>query len=75
MSNDGVYYALPNFDFAMQDRLYDEIHEVFGSEDRHADADDISKLTYLDQVLKETLRRFVLVPVVFRQVEVDSKIG
>ena len=71
--NRSLYTEL--FTSVMQDRLYNEIREVFGNDDRPADADDISKLTYLDQVMKETLRRFVLVPVVFRQVEVDSKIG
>ncbi|XP_065201754.1 cytochrome P450 4C1-like [Planococcus citri] len=59
----------------IQNKLYDEIFEVFGDSDRYADHDDIKRLPYLDQVLKETLRRFTLVPVIFRDVEEDGKIG
>ena len=59
----------------LQEKLYAEIYEVFGESDRHADADDIAKLPYLDQVLKETLRRFTLLPAIFRQVSEDVKIG
>ncbi|XP_065208544.1 cytochrome P450 4C1-like [Planococcus citri] len=59
----------------IQVKLYDEIHEVFGDSDRDADQEDIKRLSYLDQVLKETLRRFPLVPFVLRDVAEDSKIG
>uniref|UniRef100_A0AAT9UVF2 Cytochrome P450 3634B1 n=1 Tax=Maconellicoccus hirsutus TaxID=177089 RepID=A0AAT9UVF2_MACHI len=59
----------------IQDRIYDELYQVFGDRDRDADQDDIRRLPYLDQVFKETLRRFTLVPFVMRGVQEDCKIG
>lgn len=64
-----------NYLFSKQDKVYDEIHEVFGDSDRRADQDDLKRLPYLDQVFKETLRRFTLLPLILRGVEEDSKIG
>ncbi|XP_065201759.1 cytochrome P450 4C1-like isoform X2 [Planococcus citri] len=58
----------------IQDRLYDELYEVFGDSDRLADENDMSRLPYLDQVLKETLRRFPIVPLMFREAEEDTKL-
>uniref|UniRef100_A0AAT9UUU3 Cytochrome P450 3634A3 n=1 Tax=Maconellicoccus hirsutus TaxID=177089 RepID=A0AAT9UUU3_MACHI len=59
----------------IQAKLYDEIFEVFGDSDRYADHDDIKRMPYLDQVMKETLRRFTLVPIILRETEDDCKIG
>uniref|UniRef100_A0AAT9UTJ2 Cytochrome P450 3634C2 n=1 Tax=Maconellicoccus hirsutus TaxID=177089 RepID=A0AAT9UTJ2_MACHI len=59
----------------IQNRLYDELYEVFGDGDRMADEDDIARFPYLDKVLKETLRRFPILPLMFREVEDDTKIG
>ncbi|XP_065224516.1 cytochrome P450 4C1-like [Planococcus citri] len=58
----------------IQDKLYDELYEIFGDSDRPADENEVERLPYLDQVLKETLRRFP-VPVMFREAEEDIKIG
>lgn len=58
-----------------QVKLYDELYEVFGDSDRDAEFQDIKRLSYLDQVLKETLRRFTLTPTIMRGVQDDCKIG
>jgi len=55
--------------------MYDEIFEVYGDGDRPANADDIQKLPYLDQVVKETLRRYPVGPLLYKNVDEDSKIG
>uniref|UniRef100_A0AAT9UTV5 Cytochrome P450 3634A4 n=1 Tax=Maconellicoccus hirsutus TaxID=177089 RepID=A0AAT9UTV5_MACHI len=59
----------------IQAKLYDEIFEIFGDSDRHADHDDVKRMPYLDQVMKESLRRFTLTPIMLRDVEEDCKIG
>uniref|UniRef100_A0AAT9UTT8 Cytochrome P450 3634C1 n=1 Tax=Maconellicoccus hirsutus TaxID=177089 RepID=A0AAT9UTT8_MACHI len=59
----------------IQNKLYDELYEVFGDSDRMADENDVARLPYLDKVLKETLRRFPIVPLMFREVEEDTKLG
>lgn len=58
-----------------QVKIYDELYEVFGDSDRDTEFDDIKKLSYFDQVLKETLRRFTLLPFIMRGVQEDCKIG
>ncbi|XP_065208541.1 cytochrome P450 4C1-like [Planococcus citri] len=59
----------------IQIKLYDELYDVFCDSDRDADQEDIKGLSYLDQVLKETLRRFTLTPFILRDVSEDCKIG
>ncbi|XP_065224514.1 cytochrome P450 4C1-like isoform X2 [Planococcus citri] len=60
----------------IQDKLYDELYEIFGDGDRLADENDVERLPYLDQVIRETLRRFPIpVPVMFREAGEDIKIG
>ncbi|XP_065201756.1 cytochrome P450 4C1-like isoform X2 [Planococcus citri] len=59
----------------VQVKIYDELYEIFGDSDRDAEFEDIKRLPYFDQVLKEALRRFPLVPFVLRGVQEDCKIG
>lgn len=42
----------------IQDKVYEEIYNVFGDSDREIEIEDLSKLTYMEMVLKETLRHF-----------------
>nr|UTI67593.1 farnesyl diphosphate synthase [Kerria lacca] len=59
----------------IQEKVYEEIYEVFGDDDRPADEGDLDKFPYMDQVMKESLRIFTLVPHIFRKVDEDMKIG
>ncbi|XP_065201763.1 cytochrome P450 4g15-like isoform X2 [Planococcus citri] len=59
----------------IQDKLYHELYDVFGDDDRDGNQEDIRQLPYLDQVLKESLRRFTIAPFILREVQDDSKIG
>ncbi|KAG6464587.1 hypothetical protein O3G_MSEX014620 [Manduca sexta] len=56
----------------VQERAYKEIQDVFGNDfDRDVDKLDLSKLVYLEAVIKESLRYIPTVPVVARYTETD----
>ncbi|XP_063391841.1 cytochrome P450 4d8-like [Cydia fagiglandana] len=55
----------------VQDKVYQEIQEVFGESDRAVTAEDLLKLTYLEAVIKESLRLYPPVPIVVREVHED----
>jgi len=59
----------------IQDKAYAELQEIFGDSDRDATEDDLKSMIYLEQCIKETLRRFTLVPVLIRGTESEVKIG
>lgn len=46
-----------------------------GDSDKTITIDDVNKLVYLEQVLKETLRLYSIVPVFLRKLQDDVKIG
>ncbi|CAL8089570.1 unnamed protein product [Orchesella dallaii] len=55
-----------------QEKVNNELKEIFGS-NRNPDLtlDDLSRLTYLDQCVKETLRIYPSVPLLMRKVNTD----
>ncbi|XP_013142855.1 PREDICTED: cytochrome P450 4V2-like [Papilio polytes] len=59
---------------AVQDKLYSELQEVFGGSDRDVEKDDLTKLIYMDAVLKETMRLYPIVPFLGRYVHRDIKL-
>ncbi|KAF0752653.1 cytochrome P450 4C1-like isoform X1, partial [Aphis craccivora] len=58
----------------IQDKVYDEIFEVLGDGDQTITIEDTTKLIYLDQCIRETLRLYPLVPLFLRQLQDDVKI-
>ncbi|KPJ11285.1 Cytochrome P450 4C1 [Papilio machaon] len=52
----------------VQDKLYQELVDVFGNSDRPIDKEDLSKLKYLERVVKESLRLFPPVPFIIRKI-------
>ena len=48
-----------------QEKVYQEIVSVLG--DRDVTIDDLSKFIYLEMVIKETLRRFPVGPLILRR--------
>ncbi|KAJ8715368.1 hypothetical protein PYW07_009850 [Mythimna separata] len=58
----------------VQEKLFSEIQEVLG-EDRDVDKMDLSRLQYLEAVVKESLRLFTIVPQIARQLERDVKLS
>ncbi|XP_065201761.1 cytochrome P450 4C1-like [Planococcus citri] len=59
----------------IQDKVYKEQELIFGDSDREVTADDIKQMDYLEQVLKEVLRLFPLVPFFFRTAQEDVALG
>lgn len=58
-----------------QDKVYDEIYNVLGDDDQTISIEDTTKLVYLEQVLRETLRLYPVGPVLLRQLQDDVKIS
>lgn len=54
--------------------MYDEIYDVLGDGDQTVTIEDITKLVYLEQCLRETLRLYPIGPLLLRQLQDDVKI-
>lgn len=59
----------------VQKKLQKEIDSVFGDSDRPIRYEDLKDLTYLENVIKETLRIHASVPFIGRSLSSDSQIG
>uniref|UniRef100_A0A0N4Z405 Cytochrome P450 n=1 Tax=Parastrongyloides trichosuri TaxID=131310 RepID=A0A0N4Z405_PARTI len=46
----------------IQERVIEEIYDVFGEEERNVTVEDLPKLIYSEMVIKEALRRYATVP-------------
>ncbi|CAG5014176.1 unnamed protein product [Parnassius apollo] len=58
----------------VQDKIYKELEEVFGQSDRDVEKQDLPRLTYLEAVIKESLRLYPIVPVINRFIDKDLKL-
>lgn len=59
----------------IQDKVYDEIYSIFGDSDRAIEMEDLGKLQYLEQTLRETLRLFPVGPIFLRKVTEEIKLS
>lgn len=57
----------------LQDKVYDEIISCMSNEE--IDQTGLKKLTYMDQVIKETMRLFPVIPVYARRLTEDTKLS
>lgn len=55
----------------IQDKVVAELHEIFSDRDTPVTNEHIPKLTYLEMVIKETLRHFPVGPFIARKASVD----
>ncbi|KAJ8732432.1 hypothetical protein PYW07_015031 [Mythimna separata] len=53
----------------VQEKVYQELLQVFGNSKRPVTAEDLPKLKYLDAVIRETLRLYPPVPIIARKVD------
>ncbi|XP_063834567.1 cytochrome P450 4C1-like [Ostrinia nubilalis] len=52
-----------------QEKVHQELKEVFGDSDRDVEKHDLSQLVYLEAVLKESLRLYPIAPVLARRLD------
>ncbi|XP_075986347.1 putative cytochrome P450 4d21 [Anticarsia gemmatalis] len=57
-----------------QEKMYNELNEIFGGTDRDVTKDDLPKMLYTDAVIKETLRLYPTGPVGLRYVDKDVQL-
>ncbi|XP_039760527.1 cytochrome P450 4C1-like isoform X2 [Pararge aegeria] len=58
----------------VQEKIFKELCEVFGGTDRDVEKQDLSRLVYLEAVLKETMRYYVMAPFVGRFLDQDVEL-
>ncbi|VVC41859.1 Cytochrome P450, E-class, group I,Cytochrome P450,Cytochrome P450, conserved site [Cinara cedri] len=59
----------------IQNKVYDEIYNVFGDGDEIIIMEDTAQLVYLEQVLKETIRMYPPIPIIIREIQEDIQIS
>ncbi|XP_063223601.1 cytochrome P450 4g15-like [Bacillus rossius redtenbacheri] len=58
----------------VQDKVMEELHEIFGDSDRPATFNDTLQMKYLERVILETLRMFPPVPIIARKINQEVKL-
>nr|CAD7258623.1 unnamed protein product [Timema shepardi] len=59
----------------IQDKVSQELDEIFGDSDRPVTYQDTLEMKYLERCLLETLRMYPPVPIIARQLQEDIKLG
>lgn len=59
----------------IQEKVIQELDEIFGDSDRPANYQDTTNMHYLERCLMETLRMYPPVPIIARKINTDLKIG
>ncbi|XP_069363043.1 cytochrome P450 4V2-like [Maniola hyperantus] len=58
----------------VQQKIFEELHDVFGDEDREVTKQDLLRLVYLEAVLKESIRIYPIAPFIIRYLDQDVKL-
>lgn len=59
----------------IQEKVIQELDEIFGDSDRPATFQDTLEMKYLERCLMETLRMYPPVPIIAREIKTDLKLG
>ena len=59
----------------IQEKIVEELNEIFGDSDRPATFQDTLEMKYLERCIMETLRMYPPVPLIARQINEDLKLG
>jgi cytochrome P450 len=59
----------------VQDKIFEELQSVFSSVDEEVTEEHLKQLTYLDLVMKETMRFWTPVPHIARKLSKDMELG
>ncbi|CAH2056500.1 unnamed protein product, partial [Iphiclides podalirius] len=59
----------------VQERILTELNDVFDATDRDVTRHDLSRLVYLEAVIKESMRVYTVAPIVARRVDRDVKLS
>lgn len=59
----------------IQERLYDELHSLYTAQDEETTYEHMQRLTYMEQIIKETLRLFPVGPFIVRRTNADVTIS
>ncbi|XP_041971595.1 cytochrome P450 4C1-like isoform X2 [Aricia agestis] len=59
----------------IQNKIVEELHGIFGNDDRDATMDDLAAMKYLELCLKESMRLYPPVPFIMRQITQPCKLS
>ncbi|KHN82878.1 Cytochrome P450 4C1 [Toxocara canis] len=59
----------------LQDKVYEELNEIFGDSDRAITVDDLKRMKYLEQCMKESIRMYPTVVMIGRRITEDTVVG
>lgn len=59
----------------IQNKVYNEILTVFGTSQREIELNDLTKLEYLEMVIKEAMRLYPTIPLLGRMASQDIQVG
>ncbi|KAJ8715081.1 hypothetical protein PYW08_005062 [Mythimna loreyi] len=58
-----------------QDKVYKELRNILGDSQRSPTKEDLSKMDYLERVIKETMRLYTVVPIIGRKTDKELKLS
>ena len=68
-----VYMVAHNPD--VQEKVYEEVKGILDSSDQEISLEDLNRMKYLEQCIKEALRMFPVVPIIGREIQEETNIN